>query len=224
EPPRSQIPPPHNRTSSDQYFFSGHIIAILAAILFPVFARAREKARQTNCLSNLKQIALAELMYQNDYDERTAAVYAFPANMTVDNRSWINMHYPYVKNQGVFECPSNEYKFVTYSNGLMVGSYAANRAEWHAGGATNWTFTYAYRSVATFEYPAETMLVADYAANAQNRPGIRPNPPAAPTEVYNANDLHNEGSNVAYFDGHAKWVQGLENMLDPTDVFWSGGK
>jgi prepilin-type N-terminal cleavage/methylation domain-containing protein len=45
------------------------IIAILAAILFPVFARAREKARQTSCVSNLKQVALASLMYTQDYDE-----------------------------------------------------------------------------------------------------------------------------------------------------------
>lgn len=42
--------------------------------------------------------------------------------------------------------------------------------------------------------------------------------------IYNANDLHNEGSNVAFFDGHAKWMQGVANMLDPMDVFWSAGK
>ena len=58
------------------------IIAILAAILFPVFAKAREKARQTSCLSNIKQIALAGLMYTQDYDER------FPGHGCVWNDPW----------------------------------------------------------------------------------------------------------------------------------------
>ena len=53
------------------------IIAILAAILFPVFAKAREKARQTSCLSNVKQIALGMLMYAQDYDERLCAGYVY---------------------------------------------------------------------------------------------------------------------------------------------------
>ena len=59
------------------------IIAILAAILFPVFARAREKARQTSCLSNLKQIGLGCLMYAQDYDESFVAHYRGPAAASV---------------------------------------------------------------------------------------------------------------------------------------------
>ena len=56
-------------------FFDSHIIAILAAILFPVFAKAREKARQASCVSNVKQIGLGILMYASDYDERLPATY-----------------------------------------------------------------------------------------------------------------------------------------------------
>ncbi len=83
------------------------IIAILAAILFPVFAQARDKARSTQCLSNLKQIGLAMLQYTQDYDER------FPpsrfANATDGNRNtpWSVTVFPYVKNVGVFRCPSD---------------------------------------------------------------------------------------------------------------------
>jgi len=81
------------------------IIAILAAILFPVFAQAREKARQTSCLSNMKQLALALLMYTQDYYEKfpTTGVYDFNGN----DRYWAPRITPYVKNLQVFRCPSD---------------------------------------------------------------------------------------------------------------------
>lgn len=89
------------------------IIAILAAILFPVFAQAREKARQTSCLSNMKQIGLAILMYTQDYDE------SFPKNEFIDQNNWGAWpanHYlwssalctqPYMKNKEIFRCPDD---------------------------------------------------------------------------------------------------------------------
>src|ERR1051326_4334266 len=80
------------------------IIAILAAILFPVFAQAREKARQTSCLSNHKQYALATLMYIQDYDE------TFPYSSYLFQNSCVATFYqvvaPYVKNDQVTLCPS----------------------------------------------------------------------------------------------------------------------
>jgi len=89
------------------------IIAILAAILFPVFSQAREKARQSSCLSNTKQVALAIAQYTTDYDER------FPAGNHPDNntcngvpyrygwRGWVvNVLWPYVRNPQLFACPS----------------------------------------------------------------------------------------------------------------------
>jgi len=95
------------------------IIAILAAILFPVFARAREKARQTACLSNEKQIGLALMQYAQDYDETlpkrygdtTPAGKCTPAGTgdceNKKTRSWKNMLYTYIKSYAVFKCPSN---------------------------------------------------------------------------------------------------------------------
>jgi prepilin-type N-terminal cleavage/methylation domain-containing protein/prepilin-type processing-associated H-X9-DG protein len=91
------------------------IIAILAAILFPVFAKAREKARQTSCTSNMKQIMTAWLMYTQDYDERLIP-YAFPkSDGTCDGSScgyaenWPAMLQPYIKNTQVYKCPSDNH-------------------------------------------------------------------------------------------------------------------
>ncbi|MEN6401236.1 MAG: prepilin-type N-terminal cleavage/methylation domain-containing protein, partial [Armatimonadia bacterium] len=99
------------------------IIAILAAILFPVFAKAREKARQTSCLNNLKQIGTAFIQYAQDYDERmpmrginmvqpdtSAPGYffttAYNGSTTGKLISWMDLVYPYIKNRQVFVCPS----------------------------------------------------------------------------------------------------------------------
>ncbi|MEO7718762.1 MAG: DUF1559 domain-containing protein [Capsulimonas sp.] len=78
------------------------IIAILAAILFPVFAKAREKARQISCLSNLKQLGLGMMQYTQDSDE------SFPrSNCPPDRDNWAQVIYPYVKSTNVYKCPDN---------------------------------------------------------------------------------------------------------------------
>src|SRR6186713_2762458 len=79
------------------------IIAILAAILFPVFSQARDKARQTACISNVKQLGLALMQYTQDYDE------AMPP---IENRagSWRSLIQPYMKSNAVTACPSNPMK------------------------------------------------------------------------------------------------------------------
>src|SRR2546422_10936250 len=81
------------------------IIAILAAILFPVFAQAREAARKAACMNNMKQLGLALQQYAIDYDGM------FPPSQlpaTGANASWPTMSFPYVKNEGVFVCPDGE--------------------------------------------------------------------------------------------------------------------
>ncbi len=88
------------------------IIAILAAILFPVFAQAREKARQTTCLSNLKQIALAAKQYEQDYDERSVyGQLTVPGvNAPANTVGWPQMIYPYTKSNEVLLCPDDSNK------------------------------------------------------------------------------------------------------------------
>ena len=87
------------------------IIAILAAILFPVFAQAREKARQSVCLSNFKQIGLGVMMYAQDYDETYPMnrLQVLPGGSEGNRRivSWKSVTLPYVKNFDVYRCPSN---------------------------------------------------------------------------------------------------------------------
>src|SRR3982751_5344949 len=83
------------------------IIAILAAILFPVFAQAREKARQTACLSNTKQLGLAVAQYVQDYDEMLPmGAWGTTVNGVSVGSRWYRDIYPYVKNLGVYVCPS----------------------------------------------------------------------------------------------------------------------
>lgn len=113
------------------------IIAILAAILFPVFATAREKARQSTCASNLKQIGLSLIQYSQDYDEMavrpwfsaTNGINAYanapgvnsgPALNGTTEYTWIDAIYPYIKSKAVFECPDQVNKGAVFANKLSI--------------------------------------------------------------------------------------------------------
>lgn len=87
------------------------IIAILAAILFPVFAQVREKARQTSCLSNLKQIGLAMSMYAEDHEGQLPLVYGGTSRVHYEN-SWMYHVQPYIRNTQALVCPSSGYSDV----------------------------------------------------------------------------------------------------------------
>ena len=124
------------------------IIAILAAILFPVFARAREKARQTSCLNNVKQLALGAHMYFQDYDERTLSYrHERPGNTSI---KWQHMMLPYVKNSQLYLCPSGDR---TYGSGTVATS--------HYG----WNYYYLFFiAIAEITEPAETFMVGEKVA------------------------------------------------------------
>jgi prepilin-type N-terminal cleavage/methylation domain-containing protein len=102
------------------------IIAILAAILFPVFAQAREKARQTSCLSNLKQLGAAMIMYGQDYDGLFPPVVGRPSRQVTDyyQMSWMSIILPYTKNQGIFICPSSRHTSLTSADLIQNYGYA----------------------------------------------------------------------------------------------------
>ncbi len=83
------------------------IIAILAAILFPVFGRARENARRSSCQSNLKQIGLATMQYVQDYDEKLIPAVRFDASSLPTNAGWHVLAQPYLKSTQIMQCPSD---------------------------------------------------------------------------------------------------------------------
>ncbi|MCC7494211.1 MAG: DUF1559 domain-containing protein [Fimbriimonadaceae bacterium] len=162
------------------------IIAILAAILFPVFAKAREKARQSSCASNVKQIGLAFNQYTNDYDEKWPRMYWGGANWEpVVSGWWGGEIAPYIKNTQIFRCPSKT---------DTVCSYIMN------GGLSG-------RADADIAVPANTVTIGDSTGN-----GWWAVDGSTMVLFGNANcrllAKHNEGANFGYADGHAKWLAG----------------
>ncbi|MDR3708300.1 MAG: DUF1559 domain-containing protein [Capsulimonadaceae bacterium] len=118
------------------------IIAILAAILFPVFATAREKARMTTCASNLKQLGLAMTQYSQDYDEALPITddLTYGGNVNCGLCGWSRMLYPYVKSTNVFLCPDDT--GADYWKDTDVVSYAMNmnlETQATLNGNTIWT-------------------------------------------------------------------------------------
>lgn len=195
------------------------IIAILAAILFPVFAKAREKARQASCLSNVKQLMLGILSYTQDYDEVLPDHYTHGG--PYGTVPWNAKLEAYVKNHQIFVCPSNKFNhcttegsawgYVTWARYWPI-SYGFNT--WNGGGTGGTPPGPGYtgprgRSLSWVVRPAECIFIGDHYAcyqfycttsnfvddwnNRTNRP-------------------HNGGGNFAFIDGHAKWMSTLKNM------------
>jgi prepilin-type N-terminal cleavage/methylation domain-containing protein/prepilin-type processing-associated H-X9-DG protein len=106
------------------------IIAILAAILFPVFANAREKARQTNCASNLKQYGTAMQMYLEDWDGKLIYSQGWPG--LGDKWGWVNEMRQYNKNTNLWHCPSSQTN-ITYTLGAGAASYPDGWYYWGEG-------------------------------------------------------------------------------------------
>lgn len=196
------------------------IIAILAAILFPVFAQAREKARQTGCLSNSKQMALAIHMYLQDYDE------LLPWAQQGTSVAWNQLIFPYVKNEQVFRCPSDSNPLSPAGTGGKKISYLPNYAVLSANG-------FAPLPLAVFETPSDIIALTEMytGPNAANKQGYHLYQsnldPASrdviltTPEVFRriATTRHNEGMNNVFIDGHAHWYR-FEATLQPN---WKWG-
>jgi prepilin-type N-terminal cleavage/methylation domain-containing protein/prepilin-type processing-associated H-X9-DG protein len=198
------------------------IIAILAAILFPVFAKAREKARQTACLSNLKQLGLGVMQYVQDYDE------TFPYSRYYDSQGnmvpWPVAIYPYVKSAGVFKCPSNPAANSTILNGtpnVALGipaipySYVANGGDNqgtqasggdHFFGGPRPLINAGYGltvSDASIDIPAQCIAIGETNSHVGSTPARQD-----PDYWDNCEDTKTQGhtglSNFLFCDGHAK--------------------
>ena len=175
------------------------IIAILAAILFPVFARAREKARQTSCLSNVKQLALGIHMYAQDYDETlTANQNVVPGQPT---EYWFDVIQPYVMNRQILECPSSRTQPVGYGWNYPHGGYRLDLGH--------------QVHMADVTYPAEFMLFGDSNPARYRWLYCAPHwPDGIHDDTNMVATRHNEGANFGFADGHAKWMRTSSIMGD----------
>lgn len=203
------------------------IIAILAAILFPVFARARENARRSSCMSNLKQIALGSVMYRQDYDGHFVQGYAIDttsgrtlytdtdtshpsgvfivsgsiASPAVGNghyRTWMDLLFPYIKSTQVFSDPSvTDQSYPSYGYNMAFGCIGSD-SYWFRSDSDHYGSTVLESEV---QRPSEVIMFAD-----NHEVGA---PRASPTHNssidYYGLAPHLEGGNRAFADGHVKW-------------------
>ncbi len=214
------------------------IIAILAAILFPVFAKAREKARQTACLNNMKQLGLGFIQYMSDNDGVTplasdgtggnASATVGPGwmyytgfqnnpNTTVFDPTKGAL-YSYVKSAAVYVCPDDSLGRGNGPGGNSGNSYSSNGC---INSLSNAIEPRTGKSEAVFDNASAIMLLGEEAANVTNYDTGTSNDaylytnPGTPTSFDHISTRHSSGSNVVYLDGHAKWAS------DPNSKFFA---
>jgi prepilin-type N-terminal cleavage/methylation domain-containing protein/prepilin-type processing-associated H-X9-DG protein len=226
------------------------IIAILAAILFPVFAQAREKARQATCLSNQKQISNALMMYVQDYDE-TFPLANYDAPAPLGNVVWMGIIDPYVKSgvasintqlaqsnvRSVWFCPSFFTSYPQGTAGEPERSYVVNANVMPACGAGIITSTGRVCTIPTpltlaaIQTPAQLVAVAEFRGgrvwtNGHDTSNCQPitTPESWPqNQAYcAARGRHSGGANVLLADGHAKWFKAPQtwNAESLSGVCW----
>lgn len=180
------------------------IIAILAAILFPVFARAREKARQSSCLSNQKQLGLAWTMYVQDYDENIPPYSLRTWNPASWGPKWFQLIQPYIKNEQILVCPSDRGETIGYA---YNGYFLVNEENQTATPGYGWDMYPSHSAdfLSDIEQPA-SMIVLGESLNSYYFLYL-------PSHINNSSlnyrftfDRHNGGCNYAFADGHSKWL------------------
>jgi prepilin-type N-terminal cleavage/methylation domain-containing protein/prepilin-type processing-associated H-X9-DG protein len=216
------------------------IIAILAAILFPVFAQAREKARQSSCLSNCKQIGIGITMYTQDYDEALPKAQfwdtpnGYPPTAVAEregkDRQWHQVIQPYIKNAAVHLCPSDPSPSVFWGR-----AWAAFPVSYLCNYTAMPPYYFFPIRLASIEAPAELIVITEaqkspidgnvvtsttHAYAVQQPGGRRMNlqealDPKKHLRSRVAAIRHNEGCNYIFADGHAKWYR-LEATITPT--------
>jgi prepilin-type N-terminal cleavage/methylation domain-containing protein/prepilin-type processing-associated H-X9-DG protein len=198
------------------------IIAILSAILFPVFAQVREKARAINCLSNMKQIATAVNMYVQDNDERLffrgGSAKSVMRNNTPNSLAafrWWNLLMPYIKSNGIFVCPSDPEPTLSpdvNGNNVILRSYIANTAPEDL-------------TLAQVDKPTDTIVVTEKtdtigippAPNTSSWIGVFNGEMSKNPATNGAATRHQGGMNCSFLDGHARWLT-LDSILASRDL------
>ena len=207
------------------------IISILAAILFPVFARARESARRTSCLSNLKQQGLGVMMYVQDYDE------TFPFTRANDTQTygfstycyWMVRIYPYTKNSQIFVCPSSSQETAAhnYTNPELGGAVSLAGGNNHNYGANQYVMAFSSTAdnkvdvvkLSALNAPSMLPIIFDCTMGVTNNLWriINPNDTNVFTStsgpIVESYARHLGGSNILFADGHVKFLS--QNQMAP---------
>lgn len=193
------------------------IISILASILMPVFSRARAKGRQAACISNVKQIVLANLMYAEDYDEMIPRGQLDP---TDPSYQWYQAIYPYTHNYQILYCPDRKDSGPGYGMNYRAGGMSLGQV-WDAA-----------RKILIADVPPEKIRAQVGSGSDWPRSPASTNPDCwwatdpgndilAPQDTsFSGNGLperHNEGTVFGFFDGHVKWFR--ERSID-TAEYW----
>ena len=210
------------------------IIAILAAILFPVFAQAREKARATSCLSNMRQMGAAMMMYVQDYDEQTAHTHHdLDSSETIaDLYPWYEPLQPYIKNSGVFKCPSmndtptlfphpvtlNDWK--TYRTDYLINGFFSHGASLAmiSSPASQITVAERHAGIAFFDYhPWPSAPDGNWERGFLDGSGYKIGDVEDDSQVPDLPNVgrHSQGNNYVFLDGHVKFSK-FNNTLDST--------
>lgn len=196
------------------------IISILAAILFPVFTRARENARRASCQSNLKQIGLSIFQYTQDYDEK------FPLyNYNTDMRGWVERIQPYIKSLQILQCPSETTNGSSSFPSGVITDYGYNLWTGYDDSTAN-NITAKFLNIAAYTNPSLTVMVMDHTTNNGSRwvtgvvsggsysncAGITPCSPGLAQFTTVTGDTasvrrHLDGQNFVFADGHVKWYK-----------------
>lgn len=216
------------------------IIAILAAILFPVFARARENARRASCQSNLKQIGLGIAQYTQDYDEKYPLLWYGTSDPVVEQTepgtpgmtfkvgdggygvekyfvTYMDMIYPYVKSVQLFRCPSS-IDAERYPDYVLNGAYGGLYSSYYGrpNGAT---------SLAEINSPSTSVMVWETGKESngtsyETKYGFRGTSSSIPRWQL-SHEQHLEGMNMAFGDGHVKWMSAA-SIVGQTGPYVSG--
>jgi len=194
------------------------IIAILAAILFPVFAKAREKARQTTCVSNEKQIGLGFMQYVQDYDE----TYPYNYADSIPNAKWgttgsslVAFLDPYIKSTGVWTCPSNSFKPALRD--CYPGRFPPMPYHYSTSGVIIKNdypdpVTSPPLSMAKVNVPSGTIMMVEYDCLANYGEAYTVEFGNCGWYCWNtgyplATRIHSDGANAIWCDGHVKWIK-----------------
>jgi len=201
------------------------IIAILAAILFPVFARARDKANAAACLSNHKEIALAALMYMQDYDDFILfACYRYPNGSGgflngPRGYSYIRWHevmIPYMKNDDILKCES--YKFTGGTDPNSYGYNAYGVAYVPNCALSGDCSRRSYRGFKLDEITKPSLLIMFGPRYCIAGDSVQ----RSICYYYCHANVHNEGDNYSFCDGHAKWMRFANPVsTDDYNMYWT---